>query len=82
MAFSAENTAVGCHFLLQGIFPTQGSNPGLLRYRQTLPSQPPGKLAIESMNKYVKGNTVCTDNFKISFLGEVYPDHCFSDQCV
>ena len=25
-----ENTAVGSHFLLQGIFPTQGSNPGLL----------------------------------------------------
>ena len=25
-----QNTGVGCHFLLQGIFPTQGSNPGLL----------------------------------------------------
>ena len=25
-----ENTGVGCHFLLQGIFPTQGSNPHLL----------------------------------------------------
>ena len=24
-----KNTGVGCHFLLQGIFPTQGSNPGL-----------------------------------------------------
>ena len=24
-----KNTEVGCHFLLQGIFPTQGSNPGL-----------------------------------------------------
>ena len=23
------NTGVDCHFLLQGIFPTQGSNPGL-----------------------------------------------------
>ena len=27
---------VGCHFLLQGIFPTQGSNPGLLHCRQIL----------------------------------------------
>ena len=27
---------VGCHFLLQGIFPTQESNPGLLHCRQTL----------------------------------------------
>ena len=25
-----KNTGVGCHFLLQGIFPTQGSNPCLL----------------------------------------------------
>ena len=26
-----KNTGVGCHFLLQGIFLTQGSNPHLLR---------------------------------------------------
>ena len=25
-----KNTGVGCHALLQGIFPTQGSNPRLL----------------------------------------------------
>ena len=25
-----DNTGVGCHILLQGIFPTQGSNPSLL----------------------------------------------------
>ena len=25
-----KNTGMGCHVLLQGIFPTQGSNPGLL----------------------------------------------------
>ena len=31
-----ENTGVGCHSLLQGIFPTQGSNPGLLYCRQIL----------------------------------------------
>ena len=27
---------MSCHFLLQGIFPTQGSNPGLLHCRQIL----------------------------------------------
>ena len=27
---------MGCHFLLQGIFPTQGSNPGIPHCRQTL----------------------------------------------
>ena len=31
-----KNSGVGCHFLLQGIFPTQGSNPALLHYRQIL----------------------------------------------
>ena len=31
-----KNTGVGCHSLLQGIFPTQGSNPGLLHCRQIL----------------------------------------------
>ena len=28
--FPGKNTGVGCHFLLQGIVPAQGSNPGLL----------------------------------------------------
>ena len=31
-----KNTGVGCHFLLQGIFPTQGLNPGLPNCRQML----------------------------------------------
>ena len=30
IGFSSKNTEVGYHFLLQGIFPTQGSNPRLL----------------------------------------------------
>ena len=34
--FPDKNTGVGCHFLLQGIFSTQGSNPGLPHCRQTL----------------------------------------------
>ena len=31
-----KNPGVGCHALLQGIFPTQGSKLGLLHYRQIL----------------------------------------------
>ena len=31
---SGQDTGVGSHPLLQGIFPTQGSNPGLLHCRQ------------------------------------------------
>ena len=42
-----KNTGVGCHILLQGIFPTQGSKPHLLCLRHcqvgSLPREPPGK---------------------------------------
>ena len=31
---SGKNTGVGCHSLLQGIFRTQGLNPGLPHYRR------------------------------------------------
>ena len=34
--FPDKSTGAGCHFLLQGIFLTQGLNPGLPYYRQTL----------------------------------------------
>ena len=34
--FPGKNTGVGSPSLLQGIFPTQGSNPGLLHCRQML----------------------------------------------
>ena len=34
--FPGKNAGVGCHFFLQGIFLTQGLNPGLLHWRQTL----------------------------------------------
>ena len=44
----SKNTGVGCHFLLQGIFLTQGSNPHLLHLLHwqagSLPSAPPRKL--------------------------------------
>ena len=33
---TGKSTGVDCHFLLQGIFPTQGSNPGLPHCRQIL----------------------------------------------
>ena len=36
MEFSRQNTAVGCHALLQGIFPTKGLNPVLWHCRQIL----------------------------------------------
>ena len=51
-----------CHFLLQGIFPTQESNLGLTHCRQTLlPSEPPGKPLISRLlsilsNGYLKNS--------------------------
>ena len=38
-----KNTGVGCHVLLRGISPTQGSNPGLPNCRQILYCLNPGK---------------------------------------
>ena len=47
--FPGKNTGVHCHFLLQGIFPTQGSNPQLLYLLHwqvdSLPLSHPGSLA-------------------------------------
>jgi len=37
---SLKNIGVGCHYLLQGIFSTQGSNPGLLHSGQILITEP------------------------------------------
>ena len=34
--FPGNSPGMGCHFLLQGIFPTQGSNPGLPHCKQML----------------------------------------------
>ena len=53
-----RKTGVGCHSLLQGIFPTQGSNPCLLHRRQIffLPSEQPGKLL---RHHGVKGAQLC-----------------------
>ena len=42
--FPGKNTGMGCHFLLQGIFLTQGSNLHLLHWQVgSLPAKPPGK---------------------------------------
>ena len=47
--FKGKNTWVGCHFLLQGIFPTQGSNPNLLHWQaDSLSLSQPGKPASNS----------------------------------
>ena len=55
--FLGMSTEVGCHFLLQGIFPTQGLNPGLPHCRQTfyhLSQQGSSKEDIQMANKHMK----------------------------
>ena len=55
MGLSRQEYWSGLHFLLQGIFPTQGSNPGLLHCRQTrLPSEPPGKSQLVCRDSEIK----------------------------
>ena len=47
-----KNTGVGRYSLLQGIFPTQGLNPGFLNRRQILyPLSQQGNLLDESISK-------------------------------
>ena len=49
-----KNTEVGCHALLQEIFPTQESNPGLSALQEdSLPSEPPAKPVV-STSLYLK----------------------------
>ena len=51
-----KNTRVGCQFLFQGIFPTQGWNPGLRTLDRIFTTEPPGKPPnSESLIQSLKG---------------------------
>jgi len=54
-----KNTGVGCHFLLQGIFPTQESNLGLLYCRQIL-----YQLSYEESPKLLTKETIIISRWK------------------
>ena len=50
LGFSRQEYWSGCHFLLQGIFPTQGSNPHFLHWHMgSLSSEPPEKPGIRPL---------------------------------
>ena len=52
--FPGKSIGVGCHYLSQSIFPTQGLNPGLLHCKQdALLSEPPGKSHRKETGKLV-----------------------------
>ena len=65
----AKNTGVGNHSLLQGIFPTQGSNQGILHCRQ---SEPLGKNTSEEENTWTRKNSV-----NETFKGEKFSERNF-----
>ena len=63
---------MGCHFLLQRIFLTQGSNPGLLHFRQTLPREASGKpVFVRNTNPFSVGTREWVVNFDI-FIPEFF----------
>ena len=66
MGFSGKNTVVGCPFLLQGIFPTQGSNQRFLWPALTgglFTTAPPGKPGYEMGGLEMwNHDTISTDN--------------------
>ena len=53
-----KNTRAGCHFLLQVIFLTQGSNPSLLCLLYWQPGGPPGKPPASLRSSQIPGNEV------------------------
>ena len=56
-----KNTGVGSHSLLQGIFPTQGSKPGLLPCRQILYHLThQGISSYQGTNPILEGSTLMT----------------------
>ena len=62
-----KNTGMGCHFLLQGIFPTQGSNPDLLHCRQILyrlshQRSPPGWWGVSATMAHSNSGAVLLDS--------------------
>ena len=60
-----KNPGMSGHSLLQGIFPSQGLNPGLLHCRQILYCEPPGKPRMALLKVENGANSL---NRKRSFL--------------
>ena len=75
-----KNTGVGCHALLQGIFPTQGLNPNLLHCRHSLPAKLPRKPTSINihwqisvwMNVFISLGTYPGIYLAVESLGHVY----------
>ena len=67
-------TRVGCHFLLQEIFPTQGLNPVSCIGRRALTTEPPKKPEINVLEgKLSVARLACLISSKPTHLMHPYP---------
>ena len=82
-----KNTEVGSHSLLQGIFPIQGSNPGLLHCRQSLyhlnrQGIPMSKAAENNNLQIFVWTCVFTDYWLLQYLARSETGKLFSKMSV
>ena len=74
-----SNTGGGCPFLPQGIFLIQGSNPGLLHYRQILyPTEPPGKSCLPQL---LSTTSDCIDVKQVLWFFFFFSKHPWGKGC-
>ena len=79
MGFPDKNTGVGCHVLLQGIFPTQGSNHCLLHWQaDSLPLSHQGSQSYLQNGKLEIG----TENDRRTGWGRCIKDGTLSSETV
>ena len=70
--FPGKNTGVACHFLLQGIFPTQESNPHLLHWQaDSLLLSHQGSHMLKSTNIWLKAKLI-QSNEQWKMVEEIY----------
>ena len=71
--FPGRNTGVVCHFLLQGIFPIQGQNPGLLHCRWSL------VLQADSLQTKTQGSPKSPEHTVklFSYMHKLMRNYCF-----
>ena len=89
MVFSGKNTRVGCHLLLQGIIPSQESNPGILHYRQILchlshqDSPMLGLIVYKCWERALvkKNKRVCSTVIQFSSVAQWCPSLCNPRDC-
>ena len=74
-----RNTRVGCHFLLQGIFLTHGSNLSLLNWQADIfTTEPPGKSQVMFLDPCKKSLNSMFTAFLISMQAQISPQSIVS----